>query len=135
MKLLYLMLLLNAAQIHAEEIIVEVVSVYDGDTFRVNIPEWPDIIGLNMPIRVKGIDTPEIRGKCSKEKELAKKARLYTTELLMNAKRVSIIDIERGKYFRFIANVHMDGMNLSELLLLSGDAILYSERKKHSWCI
>ena len=34
--------------------------------------EWAyQLFGHNIPIRVEGIDTPEIRGKCQKEKDLA----------------------------------------------------------------
>jgi endonuclease YncB( thermonuclease family) len=37
----------------------KIVSVYDGDTFRVNIKDWPAIIGDNISITIYGIDTPE----------------------------------------------------------------------------
>jgi len=46
----------------------EVTSVYDADTFRVNIADWPAIIGERIPIRVHGIDAPEIKGQCEAEK-------------------------------------------------------------------
>ena len=49
----------------------KVISVYDGDTFRVSIKIYPPIVGENIAIRVNGIDTPEIRGKCPSEKVLA----------------------------------------------------------------
>ena len=43
----------------------KIVSVYDGDTFRCNIKGWPKIAGENIAVRVKSIDTPEIRCKKS----------------------------------------------------------------------
>ena len=46
----------------------EVTSIYDGDTFRVNIKDYPALIGERISIRVGGIDTPEVRGKCEQEK-------------------------------------------------------------------
>lgn len=64
----------------------EVTSIYDGDTFRVNISSYPDIIGKRIPIRVKGIDTPEIRTKCNKEKTLAREAKQLAVSTLRNAK-------------------------------------------------
>jgi micrococcal nuclease len=48
------------------------VKCYDGDTCRFNIPGLHPIIGENVSIRLNGIDTPEIRGKCQNEKQLAK---------------------------------------------------------------
>lgn len=59
-------------------IVSEVTSIYDGDTFRVNISGWPEIIGERIPIRVNGIDTPELRGKCEEEIVLARKAKKVT---------------------------------------------------------
>lgn len=44
------------------------VSVYDGDTFKVNIDDYPAIVGEAISIRIRGIDAPEIRGKCLSEK-------------------------------------------------------------------
>ncbi|CUB03201.1 hypothetical protein [Marinomonas fungiae] len=41
-------------------------SVYDADTFRVDINDWPDIVGKNIPVRVNGVDAAEIRGKRQK---------------------------------------------------------------------
>lgn len=41
----------------------EVTSIYDGDSFRVNIEGWPPIIGQRAPIRVKSVDAPDLRGK------------------------------------------------------------------------
>lgn len=37
-------------------VVDEVTSIYDGDTFRVNINAWPDIIGYRVPVRLNGID-------------------------------------------------------------------------------
>jgi endonuclease YncB( thermonuclease family) len=51
--------------------VTRIISVYDGDTFRVDIDELSDIVDKNIAIRILGIDTPEIRGQCEKEKQLA----------------------------------------------------------------
>lgn len=40
-----------------------VVSVYDGDTMTVTIPDVPPLLGENIPVRVRGIDTPEMKDK------------------------------------------------------------------------
>ena len=83
----------------------KVISVYDGDTFRVNIDSLPPIVGKNIPIRVNGVDTPEIRGKCLYEKNLALKARDFVRAKLANAKEIKLTNLQRGKYFRVVANV------------------------------
>lgn len=48
---------------YGSAVMSEVTSVYDADTFRANISGWPPIIGQRAPIRVKGVDAPELRGK------------------------------------------------------------------------
>ena len=40
---------------------------YDSDTIPFDLPGLHPIIGEKISIRVNGIDTPEMRGKCEKE--------------------------------------------------------------------
>jgi len=112
----------------------KVISVYDGDTFRVNIDSLPPIVGKNIRIRVNGIDTPEIRGKCLYEKNLALKARDFVRAKLANAKEIKLTNLQRGKYFRVVANVVVDGVSLEQELLDNNLAYEYSGGKKLSWC-
>ena len=112
----------------------KVISVYDGDTFRVNIDSLPPIVGKNIPIRVNGVDTPEIRGKCQYEKNLALKARDFVRAKLANAKEIKLTNLQRGKYFRVVANVLVDGVSLEQELLDNELAYEYSGGKKLSWC-
>ena len=113
----------------------EVTSIYDGDTFRANIAGWPDIIGERIPIRIKGIDTPELRGKCQQEKILARKAKQITVEMLRNAKVIELRNMHRGKYFRIVADVYANGKNVAKELVNRGLAVLYDGgRKNKDWC-
>ena len=112
----------------------KVISVYDGDTFRVDIDSLPPIVGKNIPIRVNGVDTPEIRGKCEYEKNLALKARDFVRVKLANAKEIKLTNLQRGKYFRVVANVVVDGVSLEQELLDNELAYEYSGGKKLSWC-
>lgn len=115
-------------------IVSEITSIYDADTFRVNIKGFPPIVGQHMPIRVLGIDAPEIRGKCKNEKELARKAKKVTVEILRNAKIIELHNMKRGKYFRILAQVIVDGKNLGQLLIKSGHARSYSGGARLGWC-
>ena len=112
----------------------KVISVYDGDTFRVNIDSLPPIVGKNIRIRVNGVDTPEIRGKCQYEKNLALKARDFVRVKLANAKEIKLTNLQRGKYFRVVANVLVDGVSLEKELLDNELAYEYSGGRKLSWC-
>ena len=112
----------------------KVISVYDGDTFRVNIDSLPPIVGKNIPVRLEGVDTPEINGKCQYEKDLALEARDFVRSKLSNAVEILLNDLQRGKYFRIVAKVYIDGVSLEEELLQNGLAYQYNGGKKSNWC-
>jgi endonuclease YncB( thermonuclease family) len=114
--------------------VLEVISIYDGDTFRANLKGYPDIVGEHISIRINGIDTPELRGKCDKEKLLARKAKQFTVEHLRAAKNITLKNIKRGKYFRLIADVYIDGVILGELLIKQDHAVKYIGKTKKQWC-
>ncbi len=124
----------QAAPQYGTVTVSKVISVYDGDTFRVDIASLPPIVGKNIPIRVNGVDTPEIRGKCQYEKNLALKARDFVRGKLANAKEIKLTNLQRGKYFRVVANVLVDGVSLEQELLDNELAYEYSGGKKSSWC-
>ena len=137
--LLYLTLFLGVLSVEAAPeygtaIVSKVISVYDGDTFRVDIDLLPPIVGKNIPIRLNGVDTPEIRGKCEHEKDLAIKARDFVRNKLANAKEIKLNNLQRGKYFRVVANVMVDGVSLEQELLDKEFAYKYTGGKKSSWC-
>ncbi len=44
---------------------------YDGDTCALTIPGVHPLFGEKIAVRIAGIDTPEIKGKCDQEKVLA----------------------------------------------------------------
>lgn len=116
-------------------VIDEVTSIYDGDTFRATIKHWPEIIGKRIGIRVNRIDTPEMRGKCQKEKELARQAKQFAVTQLRAGKKITLNHIKRGKYFRIVADVSIDGKDLGTMLINNNLAIKYDGGKKaHDWC-
>lgn len=118
----------------AEAVIQKIVSVYDADTFRVALKDWPEYLGDDIGIRVRGIDAPEIRGQCEAEKRKARKARDYVKRLLLQASIVTLENIEPDKYFRLLADVYIDGQLLSDILLESGYARVYAGGKRENWC-
>lgn len=109
-------------------------TIYDGDTFRVNIDGWPAVVGDSMPVRIKGIDTPELRGKCQREKEAARAAKQFSVARLRAGKLIELKGIVRDKYFRLLAEVWVDGVNLGEQLILGGFAVPYGGGTKVDWC-
>ena len=117
------------AEDYSDVSVSRIIKVIDGDTFRVDINELPDIIGKNIRIRILGINAPEINGKCVFEKELAIKARDFVQILLDNADLVVLKNLNRGNFFRLLAEVIVDGKNLGELLVANDLAVRYQGKK------
>ena len=96
---------------------VSVASVYDGDTFKINLNCSVAVYCEKVPVRVLGVDTPEIKGKTAKEKRLAQKAKAFTKNFLAQ-RPVSLTDCGRDKYFRLLCNVtNGQGQNLAQELI------------------
>jgi len=115
---------------------VKLVSVYDGDTIKVTVPGWPSVIGEKISVRIRGIDTPEIRRvKCPDEKVKGLEARDRLTIFLSNAKAVCLYNVGRDKYFRLLADVYADDKDVAETLIANDLAVLYDGgTKTNPWC-
>lgn len=113
--------------------IAQVISVYDGDTFKAEAMIWPGLTWKGN-IRVEGVDTPEIRGKCDQERSLAIQARDFVIEKI--GKTVVLENVKHGKYAgRVVATVLLeDGSNLANILIDAGLGRAYNGGKRLSWC-
>ena len=111
----------------------EVVSVYDGDTITVKAAIWPGIFAVR-DIRVLGVDTPEIQGKCEDEHQKAIRARDLARELVGN--KVHLKDVEEGTWpRRDRARVILrDGSDLAVRLIQAGLGRPYEGGKREGWC-
>ncbi len=111
----------------------DVVSVYDGDTLTVDAHPWPSVT-IRTAVRVRGIDTPEIRGKCNAEKAQAIEARDLARAIV--GERVTLRDVTLGKYAgRVVADVYAaDGLTLADVLIGSGLGREYDGGRREGWC-
>ncbi len=109
--------------------VAEIVKVIDGDTFRCNLHGYPPLVGKNISVRLAGIDTPELRDRRPEVKRRARAAKAFLAKRLLSARTIELRNIRRGKYFRIIADVYTDGINLNLELLRNKYARKYSSRK------
>ncbi len=109
-----------------------VLSVTDGDTFKARIPVW-DNIDVVTAVRVRGIDTPEMKGKCPAEKAAALVAKARLAELLNG--QVQLFHVEPDKYAgRVDADVSVNGKSVAAVLIAEGLARPYTGGARHGWC-
>ncbi|CAA7614735.1 Nuclease (SNase domain protein) [Magnetospirillum sp. LM-5] len=112
----------------------EVLTVKDGDTIAVRAHIWPGHY-VEVAVRLAGIDTPEIRGKCDRERDLAQKARDSLAQWTASG-RVLLTDVTYDKYGgRAVAKVGTDdGSDVASRLIQAGLAYPYEGRTKQGWC-
>lgn len=115
---------------------VKYISNYDGDTIKFHISNTHPLLGDKISIRVNGVDTPEMRTKDKCEKKLAKMSKEFVQEILLKAKNIELRNIERGKYFRVVADVYIDGKSIKESLFKYKLAVQYNggTKSKVDWC-
>lgn len=114
----------------------KVLQVYDGDTFQ--IAAFHNNKLVRFPVRLYGVDTPEMDSKDEQLRLNAEEAAVYTRGMILNR----IIHIEiltntrvydkskrgrmvKGKYGRLLANVYIDNQSLAEMLITRGLGIAY----------
>ena len=110
-----------------------VLAVIDGDTLRVQVQLWPGQT-LETMVRVDGIDTPEVHGKCAYEKRRALEARQAVVDLVAG-KPVALYHPSQDKYGRWLASVvTFDGRDIAASLLKQDLARLYHGGTRGGWC-
>lgn len=108
----------------------KVIKVYDGDTITIasKLPIRNSPI-YKFPIRLIGIDSPEIKGRSDAEKEFAKKSRDALNELIYN-RNVTLKDVRTEKYGRLLANVYIDNVHINKWMLDNKYAVEYGGNTK-----
>ena len=112
----------------------QVLEVIDGDTVVVRARIW---IGQEVETRVRlqGVDAPELRGKCARERLLARQAR-DLVQATIGGGEVIMRDIRYGKYAgRVVARVLTpEGADSTDALLEAGLGRPYRGGRRESWC-
>jgi micrococcal nuclease len=96
----------------------KVVSVADGDTFTLLVDQQ------QIRIRLHGIDCPE------KGQDFSQKAKEYLSGLVAG-KTVRVTKTDVDRYGRTIGIVHIDSLNINEMLLKEGLAWHYKYYDKN----
>lgn len=112
-----------------------VLDVIDGDTITVRAQIW---LGqaIETRVRLADIDTPELRGRCTRERVLAEQARA-ALEAWIAGRQITLTEIRYGTYAgRVVARVSAaDKPDIGETLLAAGLARSYAGRgSRPNWC-
>ena len=108
----------------------KVIKVYDGDTITVasKLPFKSSPI-YRFSVRLKNIDSPEIKGDSDKECKLAIQSRDALHNLIIG-KIIEIKNNEKDKYGRLLADIYYDNIHINKWMVDRGYAVKYNGGKK-----
>lgn len=111
-----------------------VVKVRDGDTVEVDAFVWPGQ-AVRVAVRLKGIDAPEHKGRCDRERRAARAATTRLVELI-GSRPVRLTSITGGKYYgRVLADMAVQGAgDVGRILLGEGLVARYGGGARPDWC-
>jgi len=108
----------------------KVIKVYDGDTITIasKMP-FPDSPVYRFRVRLRDIDSPEIRGNTAHEKHLAIVARDALHEKIFD-KIVKIKNRGTEKWGRLLADIYVNDLNINKWMIEQGYAVYYDGGSK-----
>lgn len=109
-----------------------VIKVYDGDTITIasKLP-YKNSPVYRFHVRLRGIDSPEIKGQNEDEKRAAKKAQEALENLILH-KTVKLKNLQTEKYGRILADVHYKNIHLNQWMIDNHYAVEYNGGTKTS---
>lgn len=112
----------------------KVVRVLDGDSIKIRAQIW---LGqeIETTVRIDGLDTAELRGKCPRERDLAYAAKNRLAELI-NGDSITLYNIRSDKYGgRVIAQIRGQGdADFAQVLIGEKLGRAYAGGRRQSWC-
>lgn len=108
----------------------KVIKVYDGDTITVaaKLPFSKSPI-YRFSVRLRNIDSPEIKGKSKKECEMAIQARDALHQLIFG-EIVELKNNSKEKYGRLLTDVYYGDIHVNQWMLDHKYAVIYDGGKK-----
>lgn len=108
--------------------------IYDGDTFFAYVKGHNPIDRKPTGIRMRGIDTPELKDSRPAVKKKAEKAKAFVESKIQNAKKIHLYNVSTAdKYGRILATVFCDRRDLAKMLLEEKLAKPYDGGTKSKW--
>ena len=106
-----------------------VVKVYDGDTITIAAPFCNSSLATSpelffFRVRLRGIDSPELRGTHAEKHESAVASRDALNALVMH-QIVRITNVGAEKYGRVLADVYLDDLYVNDWMIDNKYAVRY----------
>jgi endonuclease YncB( thermonuclease family) len=112
----------------------EVLRVADGDTFEARVQVWPGI-AINTMVRLRGVDTPELKARCPEERVKAEAARAKLAAILSEG----TVELSRVSLDKFGGRIDAAAStratpDVSAAILQAGLGRSYTGGRREGWC-
>jgi len=112
----------------------EVLRISDGDTFEARVQVWPGI-AITTLVRLRGIDTPELKARCTEERIKAEAARAKLASILAEG----VVELSRVGLDKFGGRIDAAAStrstpDVSAAILKAGLGRSYSGGRRDGWC-
>lgn len=104
-----------------------VLKVYDGDTFTIGFYQSYSKIPYRILVRLRGIDTPELKGEDVRKMAKARAAQRFLSSLILG-RVVQLKNVSMEKYGRLLSDVYSDGVHVNQLLVDEHYAVSYKRK-------
>ena len=98
----------------------EILNWYDGDTLTIDV-DLGFKIHSKVRVRLVRINSWEINAESSYRRRFARHARMFAVKNFPVGSTVYVSSKKKDRYGRWLAEVEMDGKNISDFLLESGE--------------
>ena len=99
----------------------KIIKVYEDYAVNCDVNDWPEIIGSDIKVMIKGIEPPEIVLSGGKPNTFFKlQLKKFMQKAFDDAESIKLENIERAETFALKANIVLDEKNLADLLIEAG---------------
>ena len=109
--------------------------IVDGDTFS-GVVQLKDGAEISVRVRLRNVDTPEIKGECEHERDMAQRAKEKLGKIIPVGTIVELNDIKDDKYLGRIDATVADarGHDVGRQLIRAGLGRGYNGGRRRPWC-
>jgi endonuclease YncB( thermonuclease family) len=112
----------------------DVLRIADGDTFEARVQVWPGI-AITTRVRLRGIDTPELKARCPQERAKAEAARAKLASILGEGS----VELSRVGLDKFGGRIDAAAStrstpDVSAAILQAGLGRRYAGGRREGWC-
>jgi endonuclease YncB( thermonuclease family) len=112
----------------------EVLRVADGDTFEARVQVWPGI-AITTLVRLRDIDTPELKARCPQERAKAEAARAKLAAILSEGSvEISRVGLDKFGGRIDAAAATRSTPDVSAAILRAGLGRSYAGGRREGWC-